>query len=130
MIKKDETAVCMNAHEYEGRTVMVDDEEQYVPPYSKWRYVCKCCKGNCNLVYFPDIKRYYCNQWECNVIYPVFVILFLCVSYAMAVVAIVEFLHTAEKIAMLVLTSLIFFIWIVSYFCACCRSPGYLPFYW
>lgn len=48
----------------------------------------------------------------------------------MAIIAIVEFLHTAEKIAMLVLTSVIFFIWIVSYFCACCRSPGYLPFYW
>lgn len=130
MIKKDETAVCTNAHEYEGKTIMVEGELQYIPMFSKWRYVCKCCGGKCNLVYFPSIKRYYCNQWECNVMYPILVLSLLCVSYAFSIVAIVEFLHTAEKIAMLVLTSVTFFIWGTSYFCACCRSPGYLPFYW
>ncbi|KAK8877962.1 palmitoyltransferase pfa5 [Tritrichomonas musculus] len=130
MIKKDETAVCKNPHEYEGKTIMVEGELQHVPMFSKWRYICKCCGGRCNLVYFPAIKRYFCNQWECNLRYPVPVVFFLCVSYAMSVVAMVEFMYNAEKIAMLILTSISFFFWIVSYFCACCRSPGYLPFYW
>lgn len=127
---REDPRVCKNAHEYEGKTVNIDGELKHVPEFSKWRYVCKCCGGNCNLVYFPAIKRYYCNQWECNVRYPAFVSFFLTAACVFAILACVEFLHHAEKIAMIVLTSFTYLIWIISYFSAVCKSPGYLPFYW
>ncbi|OHT16462.1 DHHC zinc finger domain containing protein [Tritrichomonas foetus] len=121
---------CKNAHAYEGRTVMVEGEMQKVPQFSEWRYVCRCCGGKCNLVYFPVIKRYFCNQWECNITYPLFVVFFLTIAFVFSILAIIEFLESAEQIVMLVLTSFFYLIWLISYFCAVCSSPGYLPFYW
>jgi hypothetical protein len=34
------------------------------------------------------------------------------------------------RLIFFVLTSCFWLIWIISYFCAVCSSPGYLPFYW
>ena len=126
----DDSKICRNAHKYEDRTVRVEGELQHVPKFSQWEYVCRCCGGRCNLVYFPVIKRYFCNQWECNLLYPVCVSFFVTVSFAFSIVAIIQFLHDPERIIMLVLTCLFYLLWVTSYFMAVCSSPGYLPFYW
>ncbi|KAH0793430.1 DHHC zinc finger domain containing protein [Histomonas meleagridis] len=120
----------MDPREFQGKTYMIEDEEQFVPEFSKWNHVCSCCCGKCNMVYFPAIKRYFCNQWECNPLYPCIVTIFISVSFAFALWGIIDFYTGGAMIAMITVTSFVYVVWIFAYYEAVCSSPGYLPFYW
>ena len=126
----EEAKQYKSPHDYEGKQIKLEGEIQYVPKFSEWKLVCSCCCGNCKLVYFPAIKKHFCNQWECRPCYPFFVTLGFCVTCAFGLLTLYEFLSGWRMILMMALTAVTFVIWLISYYCAVCRSPGYLPFYW
>lgn len=126
------TSPYCDPHDFEGMTMQVEGEDQRIPMFSKWERRCTFCCGNCNLIYFPAIKRYFCNQWECNPLYPILVTTLLTASYAFAMWGIYDFMRYSETVmaVMMTVTSVVYVFWLVAYYEAVCSSPGYLPFYW
>lgn len=114
--------------DYEGKYIMVEDEEQLVPKFSKWKKVCRC--GPCRVAYFPAIDKYFINQWECHPFYPIVVTSLLTISVVFGIWSIFETLEGSNAYIMFAFTLFLFTIWLISYYCAVCSSPGYLPFYW
>jgi hypothetical protein len=110
-----------------GQQLEVEGELQLVSELLAWRYVCSCCGGRCNVAYFPAIRKYFVNQWECLPLYPGGVISGLFLSFFFAIFS----LHAgARQLALPVLTSFTFSLWLISSVCAVLSSPGYIPFYW
>jgi hypothetical protein len=93
-------------------------------------HVCSCFQGQCNIAYFPAIKRYFVNQWECQPRYPAGVILGFCVSFFFAIFSIFSLHSGTQEIVLAAITSFTFLLWLISYLCAVFSSPGYIPFFW
>ena len=130
MTKPEEPVEYKSHRDYEDKVIFLEGENQHVPKYSEWKRVCSCCCGHCNLIYFPAIKQYFCNQWECRPTYPFFVTFGYCITLAFALLSVIELISGWRRIVLLAVTSATFVLWLISYYCAVCRSPGYLPFYW
>ena len=118
----------MSAREFSGKTVRIEGRKQKVPEFSEWEQKCDCC--GCKLAYFPEIDKYFCNQWECNWKQPSIVLSVVIVSFVFGMWAIIDIFSGLSQILLIVFFSLFFIFWITSFFCAMCRSPGYLPWYW
>ena len=118
----------MSAREFSGKIVRIEGRKQKVPKFSEWEQKCDCC--GCKLAYFPEIDKYFCNQWECNWKQPSIVLAVVIISFVFGMWAIIDIFSGLSRILFLVFLSLFFIFWIISFFCAMCRSPGYLPWYW
>lgn len=112
----------------QGTKIEYEGNDWIVPQFSRWNHVCGCL--GCNLAYFPDINRYFFNQWEVNCMFPIWVVTGFVVSFLIVLWTIVLEFENSTRIGLLVAFSVVFLIWICSYISAVCHSPGYLPFYW
>lgn len=118
----------MNPHLYEGKVLRIENVQQIIPKFSKWEDRVRCCCFR--IAYFPEIKTYFLNQWECNCKYPPIVLILFPLSFIAGIWAITEVVSGGYQIALIVIFSLFFIFWFLSYIQCMCRSPGYLPFYW
>ena len=117
-----------NAREFAGKYVKVEGKKVKVPAFSDWDQKCDCC--GCKVAYFPEIDAYFCNQWECQFKYPVLVLSVVIISLFFAIWSVIDLFSGTNRIIILAVFGVTFIFWIISYFCAMCRSPGYLPWYW
>lgn len=118
----------MDPHLYEGRVLNIDGVDQEVPKFSRWKRIAKICCFN--IAYFPDIKKYFVNQWECNCFFPsIFITFFLC-SFAFSIWSVIETLKGTKFTVFVTIYAIVFALFVASYFLSMCLSPGYLPFYW
>lgn len=118
----------MPVRDFEGKLLIVDGKKVKVPLFSKWEEKCSCCC--CHIAYFPDIKSYFCNQWECHCMYPLLVLLLVYVSFGFGTYTIYDHFEFLPSIISYSIFSFTFLMWNIAYFCAMCRSPGYLPWFW
>ena len=114
--------------DFEEKWVRIGKKRKFVPKSSQWEQ--KCNFFGCKIIYFPKIDSYFCNQWECKFNYPIIVLLMTILSMTSGYWLIYDLFSSDNRLLLYICFTTVFFIWIISYFCAMCRSPGYLPYFW
>lgn len=117
-----------SAFSYSGKTVTIQGNDYYVPPFSKWEEKCKC--GPCHIAYFPAIDKYFCNQWECSFLFPSIIIILTTLTFAFGEWSLTYTTSGTLTIVLCIIGALIYIVWWVAYLQSMCRSAGYLPWYW
>lgn len=118
----------MDPHLYEGKVLNIEGEDQLIPEFSRWNKICSI--PGCRVAYFPEIKKYFINQWECNILQPSIIMVLYLLSFIAGVWSTFDTLSKTNRIITIVFFSLSYGLFLTSYFMAMCMSPGYLPFYW
>ncbi|EAY04524.1 DHHC zinc finger domain containing protein [Trichomonas vaginalis G3] len=120
----------MDPHLYEGKVLNIEHCDQIIPQFSKWERKGKICCFN--IAYFPEIKSYFINQWECNCKFPPIVLILFFLSLVAGLWSAIanDKITKKYKIVIVVVLSIVFMLWFISYMLCMCRSPGYVPFYW
>lgn len=116
------------AYLYEGKTLQINDKIMHVPKYSEWQQKCDC--GCCKIAYFPEIKTYYCNDWEMNCTTAIFSTLIVLLMFAFELWSLIENYSDLVQLGLIIAGSFIHFFYIVSHILTMCVSPGYLPWFW
>lgn len=116
------------AFAYSGKTVTVNNEDYDVPEFSVFQEKCHC--GNCHIAYIPAINKYFINEWECNIGFPMVVIILTLLAAIFGTWSLYYTTSGAVRIVCMVIYLLTYFIWWIAYLNAMCRSPGYLPWFW
>ena len=94
---------------------------------TQWEKKCSCCCFQLNFV--PQINKFFCNHWECNIRVPFLVLCFVILTYCLFCFEYFYYLpHNSLKSFYTISIFLILFIW--SYIATICEGPGYLPFYY
>lgn len=81
-----------------------------------------------SLNYVPSIQQYFLNSWEMNLGLPLFVIIVMTLSYLVFISIVAPFLHIHWLL--ILLYTILFILFFVSYIEAVLEGPGYLPFYY
>ncbi|OHT12365.1 DHHC zinc finger domain containing protein [Tritrichomonas foetus] len=108
-----------NQNPNEGETVF--------PGFSKWSRTSYCCFKNAIKV--ENIDSLFLGHWEIDVALPITVTIIIVSSYLVAMILIFPDLANLG-IYMAPIFSILFFLFIYSYFRIIIDGPGYLPFYW
>ncbi|EAY17574.1 DHHC zinc finger domain containing protein [Trichomonas vaginalis G3] len=116
------------AYLYEGKLLQIKDKVMQVPKFSTWEQKCDC---HCfKIAYFPEIKTYYCNDWEMNCTTAIFSTLVVLLLFAFELWSLIENYKEVLQMSLIIVGCVIHFSYIISHLLTMCTSPGYLPWFW
>ena len=105
----------------------IEIEDPTFPGFSKWKRVKYCCTNNAIVV--EGVDSIFLGHWEAEIGFPIAVSIIAATSYLVSMIFI---LPSWKKYGVFCafLLSLLFFLFIYSYFRTIIDGPGVLPFYW
>ncbi|OHT03360.1 DHHC zinc finger domain containing protein [Tritrichomonas foetus] len=105
----------------------IDEEAPFFPGYTKWHRSKYCCTNNA--IKIDNLNITYLGHWEADIGFPIAVTLIIVTSYLVGMIIIFPCWPKSGKF-MATILSILFFLFIYSYFRIIIDGPGYLPFYW
>ena len=117
-----------DAYLYDGKKIEVGGQKIKVPKFSEWEDVCSC--GNCHVAYFPEIRKYFCNDLEVDIPTTIMSICLVLLIFAFELWSICISTEGITRISLLIVGSILHAFWLFSHLEAMFTSPGYLPWFW
>ena len=65
---------------YDGKTIEISGQKIQVPEFTKFEEKCSC--GDCHVAYLPEIRKFYCNDWESDILSSLMSILLVLAIFA------------------------------------------------
>ena len=104
-----------------------DDEDPNFPGFTEWEKTNFCCTENA--IKIKKINRIFLGHWEVDLAFPIAVSTIIVTSYLVAMILVFP---NCKKVGIIMapIFSILFFLFIYSYFRVIIDGPGYFPFYW
>ena len=117
-----------DAYLYDGKNIEVGGQKIKVPKFSEWEEVCSC--GDCHVAYFPEIRKYFCNDLEIDIPTTIMSISVVLLIFAFELWSICISTDGVTQLSLLIVGSILHVFWLFSHLEAMFTSPGYLPWFW
>lgn len=104
-----------------------DVEDPSFPGFSTWERTKFCCTNNAVIVH--NVDAIFLGHWEVNLPFPIAVSVIIIGAYLIEMTLILPD-YGKPGIVLAPIVSVLFFLFIYSYYRIIIDGPGYLPFYW
>lgn len=105
----------------------IDVEDPSFPGFSTWERTKFCCTDNAISIH--NVDAVFLGHWEVNLPFPIAVSIIIIGAYLIEMVLILPD-YGKPGIILAPIVSILFFLFIYSYYRIIIDGPGYLPFYW
>ena len=98
------------------------------PGYTDWKKSKFCCFDS---IYIPSIQKHFFGHWEISCGFPISVYTIIITSYLFGMIFVIPSFHYQTLVFnLMIIFSVLFFLFAYSYFRILHDGPGYFPFYW